>query len=465
MSKQKKNEPLVSFDDFKVIWRIIARNWYIPIIFAGLAYLVGYFYTYKLTNLYQVSTQLMLNTNEQYYSQSLINEAYAGDKGDYGRYVDNTNESKVIQSYDLLSKVVDKIKDKIQVSYFIVGKVRTTEYFSGMPFLVKINSMNSGFFEQKFKFNIIDKNNYTILLPGAYVGSELKGQFGKELITENFNLLVTKENNFSDNSIGAFQGGQFEFQVHSLDGLISQYQSGLLIENPEYTNILKISCQDVIPDRAKLFLDTLAKIYIEQKLESKYELNQRTLSFIDKQMSEISSILKDVEDTMQNFKSNKVILDLEREENSEFVKLSAFESQRSQLNLQVEAMNDLERYIVDDQDPQFLPPSVFVVKEDPYLVKTTSELYQKQIEYSEKLSIATERNQSTISLKENIKKLKQDLLIYINNSRKAYKKIIENVSNQIGTHIGSLKSMPGKQRELSGIQRKVDVNQNLYVFG
>lgn len=464
MSKQKKNEPLVSFDDFKVIWRIIARNWYIPIIFAGLAYLVGYFYTYKLTNLYQVSTQLMLNTNEQYYSQSLINEAYAGDKGDYGRYVDNTNESKVIQSYDLLSKVVDKIKDKIQVSYFIVGKVRTTEYFSGMPFLVKINSMNSGFFEQKFKFNIIDKNNYTILLPGANVGSELKGQFGKELITENFNLLVTKENNFSDNSIGAFQGGQFEFQVHSLDGLISQYQSGLLIENPEYTNILKISCQDVIPDRAKLFLDTLAKIYIEQKLESKYELNQRTLSFIDKQMSEISSILKDVEDTMQNFKSNKVILDLEREENSEFVKLSAFESQRSQLNLQVEAMNDLERYIVDDQDPQFLPPSVFVVKEDPYLVKTTSELYQKQIEYSEKLSIATEKNQSTIALKEIIKKLKQDLLIYINNSRKAYKKIIENVSNQIGTHIGSLKSMPGKQRELSGIQRKVDVNQNLYVF-
>ncbi|MBK6835985.1 MAG: hypothetical protein IPG89_17655 [Bacteroidetes bacterium] len=68
---------------------------------------------------------------------------FAAGKGDYGRYVDNTNETKIIQSYDLLSKVIDKIKDKIQVSYFIVGKVRTTEYFTGMPFTVKVNSIKS----------------------------------------------------------------------------------------------------------------------------------------------------------------------------------------------------------------------------------------------------------------------------------------------------------------------------------
>ena len=322
MNKQKKKEALVSIDDVKIIWRVIARNWYIPIAFAGLAYLIGYFYTYKLTNVYEVSTQIMLNTNEQYYSQSLINETYAGNKGDYGRYVDNTNESKIIQSYDLLSKVVDKIKDKIQVSYFIVGKVRTTEYFVGMPFQVRVNSINPGLYEQKIKFNIVDKDYYLIQLPGMDAGEGLKGFFGKELINENFNIVVTKENNFSDKNIGIFMDGQFEFQVHSLDGLISGYQSGLMIENPEYTNILRISCKDVIPDRAKLFLDTLAKVYISQKLLSKYELNERTLSFIDKQMSEVSSILKEVEDTMQDFKTNKVILDIDREKNDEFLKLS-----------------------------------------------------------------------------------------------------------------------------------------------
>ncbi len=96
----------------------------------------------------------MLNTNEQYYSQSLINESYAGgsNKDGLGRYVDNTNESKIIQSYDLLSDVIEKIKSKIQVSYFIVGKVRTTEYFNGMPFLVKVNSVNSSLYEQRIFF-------------------------------------------------------------------------------------------------------------------------------------------------------------------------------------------------------------------------------------------------------------------------------------------------------------------------
>jgi tyrosine-protein kinase Etk/Wzc len=464
VGKQKKNDTLVSFDDVKVIWRIVIRNWYIPLVFGALAYLIGYFYTYKLTNVYQVSTQIMLNINEEYYSQSLINTASAGAKGDYGRYVDNTNESKIIQSYDLLGKVVDRIKEQIQVSYFIVGKVRTTEYFTGMPFLVKVNTMNPGLYEKHIKFNVLDKKSYSVLLPGKNLGQELKGQFGKELITESFNLLITKVNNFSDGKIGLFQGGQFEFQVHSMDKLIGKYQSGLEITNPEYTNILKISCKDVIPERAKLFLDTLARVYIDQKLQSKFDLNERTLSFIDKQMAEVSGILNNVEDTMQNFKTTKVLIDVGREEDNDFAKLAQYESERTNLKLQVEALNDLERYIIEDKDPQFLPPSVFVVKEDPYIVNATSELYRKQIDYGEKLSVATEANQGIIALKQNISKIKQDLLIYINNSRKAYGKITENLTNQIETHIAALKTVPGKQREMSGIQRKVDVNQNMYLF-
>ncbi len=421
--------------------------------------------SYKLTNIYQVSSQIMLNTNEQYYSKSLINETYAGaDKSVLGRYVDNTNESKIIQSYDLLREVIDKIKSRIQVSYYIVGKVRTTEYFSGMPFLVKVNSVNSSLFEQKFKFKIKNANEYLITVNINGKEKDIAGKFEKELIDENFNILISKQSNFSNNNISGFSGSQFEFQIHSIDGLIAKYQEGLKIENPEYTNILKISCNDIIPDRAKLFLDTLASVYIDQKLETKYELNQRTLSFIDKQMAEVSYILNHVEDTMQNFKTNKVVLDINKEENSEYEKLTFYESQKSQLKLQLEALNDLEKYIVDDKDPQFLPPSVFVIKEDPYLVKTTTELYQKQIELNEKLSTATEKNQSSIQLRDNIKKIKQDLLIYISNSRNAYTKIVENVNSQIATNLGSLKSLPGKQRELLGIQRKVDVNQNLYVF-
>lgn len=463
--EKKKNESLVGADDLKIIWRVISRNWYIPLIFAGLSFLIGYFYTYKLTNIYQISSQIMLNTNEQYYSQSLINETYAGaDKTVLGRYVDNTNESKIIQSYDLLSEVIEKIKSRIQVSYFIVGKVRTTEYFNGMPFLVKVNSVNSDLYEQKFKFKIKNPTDFVITVNINGTEKEIEGKFDKELINENFNILISKQSNFTNSNISGFSSSQFEFQIHSIDGLISLYQDGLTIENPQYTNILQISCNDIIPDRAKLFLDTLASVYINQKLESKYELNERTLSFIDKQMSEVSFILNNVEDTMQHFKTNKVVLDINKEEESEFEKLSFYETQKSQLKLQLEALNDLEKYIVDDKDPQFLPPSVFVIKEDPYLVKTSTELYQKQIELNEKLSIATDKNQSTIQLKDNIKKIKQDLLIYINNSRKAYSKIVENVNSQIASNLGSLKSLPGKQRELLGIQRKVDVNQNLYVF-
>jgi capsular exopolysaccharide synthesis family protein len=464
LATHKKNQALLSLNDLKIIGRVLARNWYIPLIFVGLSYLLGYFYTYKLTNVYGVSTQILLNTNEQYYSQSLINESYAGSKGDYGRYVDNTNESKIIQSYNLISKVIEKIKDRIQVSYFIVGKIRTTEYFTGMPFSVFVNSIHPSLYEQKIKLNIISQKNYSVTMILAGKERSFKGEFDKELISEFFNIRIQRNSNFTGSNAGNFQAGQFEFQIHSIDALISQYQSGLVIENPEYTNILKISCHDVIPARACLFLDTLAGVYIDQKLQSRYELNERTLNFIDKQMGEVSSILKNVEDTMQDFRTNRVMLDIKREEESEFDKLALYQSQRTQLQLQLEAMNDLENYIIEDKDPQFLPPSIFLIKDDPYMTKSTSDLYQKQLEYAERLSTATEKNQAAISLQDNISKLKKDLLVYINNSRNAYKKIMENVSKKIDEYIGTLKTVPEKQREFTGIQRKVDVNENLYVF-
>lgn len=463
MTPQKKNEALLSMKDLRSIWRIIARNWYIPLIFLGIAYLIGFFYTYKLTNVYGVSTQILLNTNDQYYANSLISESYGG-KGDYGRYVDNTNESKIIQSYNLLSKVIDKIKDRIQISYYIVGKVRTTEYFTGMPFAVFVNSINPSLYEQKIKFNILDQNTYQI--SPVIDGKEevFKGKFDVELITQYFNIRIERKNNFSSQNADQFQAGQFEFKVHSIDALISEYQSGLKIENPDYTNILKISCQDVLPERALLFLDTLASVYIAQKVQSKFDLNERTLEFIDRQMGEVSGILKNVEDTMQDFKTNKVLLDIKKEEETEFTKYSIYESQRTQLNLQLEALNDLEKYIIEDKDPQFLPPSVFVIKDDPYLVKTSNELYQKQLEYQEKLTTATEKNQASIAMRDNIKKIKQDLLIYINNARNAYKKIVENVSAEINRYMSGLREVPQKQREYNGIQRQVSVNENLFVF-
>ena len=57
--EQKKNDLSINVNDLKVIWRVIAREWYIVLIILSIFYVIGYFYVYKLTSVYQASVELL----------------------------------------------------------------------------------------------------------------------------------------------------------------------------------------------------------------------------------------------------------------------------------------------------------------------------------------------------------------------------------------------------------------------
>ena len=92
--------------------------------------------------------------------------------------------------------------------------------------------------------------------------------------------------------------------------------------------------------------------------------------------------------------------------------------------MKISAINDLEKYIIEDKDPQFLPPSVYMVDDDGFLKSAISELYADQIELSFLLSSSTEINPNILEIRQKIKKQKQNMLVYLNNSRNATYKII-----------------------------------------
>lgn len=458
---KKDTASVLKFDDLKVIWRTIVQNWYLPILLVALFYLIGYFIAYREFETYQVSTQLLLKNNDQYNKSSVVSEDFYG--GLSASYVDNTNETRVITSYDLIEKVVDKVKSKIQVSYYIVGRVLTKEEFEGMPFRVSVNIINNSFYEQPISFRILNEKTYEISYKEGDKEIKQQGFFGKELITEKYDLLISNE---AITAVGIDERKkiQYEFRIHSIESLVYGFQSRLKVENPDYTNILKLSVEDNLVGRAKLFLDTLSKLYIDNSLQSRFNLNERTIQYIDKQMTEVSAMLKYFEDTMQTYKSNKGILDLSHEEGDYFTKLSNYDAQRTQLNLQIEGLNDLEKYIIEDKDPQFLPPSAFVNGSDAFLVKSAGQLYGLQTQLNEMRNTSKEKNYAVSQLESNIKKTKQDLLVYINNARNALKRVIENINTEINTYISSIKTIPQKQRDLLGIQRNLSVNEGLYNF-
>jgi tyrosine-protein kinase Etk/Wzc len=458
---KNKKQAIVSQKDLNLVLRIIKSNWWVPLIIIPIFFAIGTFYVYRLTTIYKASTEFLIKADDTYYKSNVLNEESFYQ---YKSYIDNSNETRIIQSYDLANKVVDKLLGQLQVSYFIVGKVRTTEQFAGMPFKMEVNSINPDFYERIFDFRIIDFNNYEIGFEGESKKRFKKGRFNEDLIDVDLNIKISRSDNFTENTVNVLKEIFYQFTVHSKDFLISGIRGNLKVQNPEYTQILKVDLKDVIPERAVLILDTLNKVYAESKLKSKIELNERTVSYIDRQLNEITYSLKSIEDTMQTYKEKKAIINLEWEQEDFLAKISKYDGEKSQLQLQVQAFDDLEKYIIEDKDPQFLPPSVFVSEKTGFMTQVVQDLYAKQIELNKVYNMAKETNPMVADLKASIKKTKQDLLIYINNTRKAVKQQMESLNQEILDYINQAKRIPGKQRDILNIQRQAAVSEQLYNF-
>jgi capsular exopolysaccharide synthesis family protein len=456
---QAKNSGIVSAGDLKSIGRIVTKNWYIPVISIAICFGAGYLYSYKLTDIFAAKTQILLHSNNDVNPSSIIGETFYGGSQSF---IDNTNETRVIRSYDLIKTVLERVD--FNVSYFLVGRIKTMEVFDGMPFRVKVLNINPGLYEQQMKFKITDKDHFRITYLKAGKEENRIGSFDKEFTEADFRLLVTRVNNFNNSPVETLKGMNYLMQIHNPANQVYQFQANLEVKTPDFTNILEITMQDVIPERAVIFLDTLSKVYIENTMKSRLEMNANTMRYIDRQMGEVTGLLNSIEDTMQGFKEKHAILDLTREGNTYFNKMDTYDAEKVNMGLQISILNDLENYIIADKDPEFLPPSLYVIKDDGFLSRAVGELYNLQLSRNGSLSTAKEGSPGIVELDKRIDALRKNLLVYIGNLRTAIKQKITETETEIQTYISDIKGLPQKQRGLLNIQRKMSVNEGMYVF-
>src|SRR5690348_7941343 len=123
----KSSKNIIDAKDIAFITRLFSKNIWLFVVLPTIFFLFSYFYTYCLTNVYAAKTQILLKSNETYDYQ---NPLYKG-LGYYGVYGDVTNQFRILQSHDLIYESLQKLK--FDVSYYIVGRLKTTELYSAVP--------------------------------------------------------------------------------------------------------------------------------------------------------------------------------------------------------------------------------------------------------------------------------------------------------------------------------------------
>jgi capsular exopolysaccharide synthesis family protein len=456
-----KSNSIIDSKDLIQIWKLFLKNWYIIFGLMAIAATGAYFYTYKLTDIYAGRTQILIKSAETYDYQS---QMYRG-LGYYGFYEDITNQQRVITSYDIVSKVISKLD--LEVSYFIVGRFKTTEIYETMPFKVNMKVLNNALYGLPIVIKVLDQNTYSISYEiNGQSKFEKKFKFQEESVEKDFIIHVSNPG-INANNVRNISEIDYFFKVHSKSSLVGKFKSALSVYNIDYTSILQLTLEDEIPSRAVAFLDTLSRVYIDYTLQSKININENTLSYIDAQLNEAIDLMSGIEDDLEQYRSQKAILNLSREENEYFDKLLSFDSQKRKLELQLQSIKALEEYIINASnalDSRLLPPSVFMLENDDFLKRSINELYTQQFQINNSMFDATGISPSIAQNNEKIEYLRRDILVYLSNSKKAFLSKIEDFKIQIKQYEEIIRKIPKTQRDMLNINRQLQVNEKMYLY-
>jgi tyrosine-protein kinase Etk/Wzc len=454
----KKSRNLFELKDLDFIWKLISNNILLILFVPILAYGIGYVYTYRMADEYGAKVQLLLKNNETYDYQDPI---YKG-LGAYGLYTDVSNQTRILQSKDIVGEVIDRMN--VGVSYFVVGRLKKKEVFGTLPFNAKVELINQELYELPVQIRVLDKERYEIRYELSTGPKTLTYFFNQEFITEDFKLVLSKNYEFNDDNIVTVMGSDYELLFHSKDHLVSYFQQRMTITNLEFTTILEVEVRDNIGIRAKVFLDTLASVFIDFSKRSQLEVNQNTLINIEKQIDEVQKIITNIENELLKYKGDNDILNLTKEEDDYFNKYVEYSKQQRNIELSLNSLTLLEDYVLTSTDEHLLAPSFYILDGEPVLDRRVLDMYEMQLDLVDKIYSYSADHPNVLKLKDELNLMKKDLLIYIKNLKTALELQKKEIVGLIAKYKGNIQEMPRAIQGVDNIRRELEVNNKMYLF-
>src|SRR5690606_31412350 len=118
---------------------------------------IAYFYTHRMPDVYAAKVEILLKPESSYDLQSQV---YSGLTGFYQAYADITNQKRVLKSHDLIEKTIQKLD--FDISYFITGRVKTSEVRRIEAFDVEIDLINSSLYQRRFDVDVINPQEFRL---------------------------------------------------------------------------------------------------------------------------------------------------------------------------------------------------------------------------------------------------------------------------------------------------------------
>lgn len=381
--------------------------------------------------------------------------------GSFGSKSQNIeNQIGILTSYSLTRKTLERLN--YQVSYYDKGRINNVEIYEACPFRVIIDSLITEKFDEKIFVTVISENEVKIEIPRDSNAVSVQLFFGETFENNDYKFKIVKSDIFDTEE---HISENYFFEINNYNSLTKSYLKKLTVEASfKKGTILQLTLQGKVPEKVVEFLNTLIVEAIENDLKEKNATSIKTIEFIDDQLTSVVDSLSFAEKNLETFRSANKIVNLSEEGSSMFKKLEELQAKKSLIDIKIKYYEYLLKTIRDKNNfKDVITPSIIGVQDQLLnsLVGQLSQLYSERqvLEYS-----ATGDNPSlqiiNMKIKNNIAALIDNVNNLIESSQIESKETLKEIA-KVDTEI---KKLPSTERELINIQRKFELNDNIYNY-
>lgn len=426
----------------------------------GFAYLKIRYSTYE----YQANATIKLKQDEN--SKKLSEISSLQNYGMFSTDFTNvTDEVETIKSRSIISEVVKDLK--LNIEYFVTGKVKEQEVYMEPPVHISfflsdsaVNTIDKSIFIKIIsadKFELSKTNNNKIIgfdtseTTTHAFGEKVKADFGDFVLTPNIGAYGSTPNSY------------IEINLTPVNVVVENYLKKIKVETTQKSNVIKLSLNEGIQEKARLVLNKLIEKYNEDVVKDKEAIIKETSDFITNRLEVVSAELEQVDFTAENLQKNNRLTALASQSNIYLQSEKENESKIINTSNQLQLIDYMSDHLAEhNSNSDLLPADIGIA--DNAVSQITKSHNDLVLQRDRILKNSSEKNPTVINLNNQIEALKKNLNQSLDNIKSANEITLKNLNNEDARISAQIYSTPGKERQFRDIKRQQDIKESLYLY-
>ncbi|MEM9672862.1 MAG: polysaccharide biosynthesis tyrosine autokinase [Bacteroidota bacterium] len=265
--------------------------------------------------------------------------------GSMAQNIDNmAGEIELLRSDLFFNRVVEATR--MDISYYVYGRVLFQERYLNSPFRVECVVKNSVIHDRPFDVEILNDEQFVL---SYSVGDEVISRaylFGEKIISSDFQFIIT----LTDYYQSPRDDIKHYFTINSKQAQVGYLSRNMKVEPVNLNaNTLRIGFQGYDRQKVRDLVAVIDSVYLKYTTEKKNQATEQKLEFLDTQLAAIEDRLGQYEDYFENFTIQNRTNDLRSEIGEAILKLETLENQRFELVQMQEAVNKLSQLVRDEE--------------------------------------------------------------------------------------------------------------------